>query len=74
LLLPAAAGALKGPLGLVGQHLVDPDVNLARLHAELFGQLAHCLLARQMPADDLGLLLRRKKCLRVWDMETSGSG
>lgn len=41
-------------------YLVDPVVDQARRHAELIGQIADRLLAGQMPADDLGLLLGRK--------------
>ena len=51
------AGRLQSTLGLV-KHLLDPEMDLAGLKAELVGQVGDGLFAATMPSDDLSLLLR----------------
>jgi hypothetical protein len=58
-LTPRLARPPKSRLGL-GQHLVEPAVDLAGLHAQFLRQLRDRLLAGHVPADNLSLLLGGK--------------
>jgi len=56
-LFPARAPqARECLLGLI-EHLLDPGVDLARLDAELVGQVGNRYFVAQVPPHDLGLFL-----------------